>query len=117
MTLREALELVKDCWPFDEKNYPDLRALHDHFDRRNFMLQHILLHQQKTLGRLAELFEGLEHYRDQKTVAMVQNRTETFHRAARNFLINALRFNEVMNLKPEEIEEALRHWAKKKHEP
>lgn len=62
VTLHDLLLDVYREWEFTSENYPELAHLHGEA-RLKFIRDHLVKHLQKILGKLAELYEPLDHGR------------------------------------------------------
>lgn len=109
MTLGGLMDLVAQHWPFDEQSYPGLVQLAGNTEWRMFALRHILMHQQKAAGRLAEVCEPVDHGAplDEEKLRLV----------TRNFLINTLRLASAAGMTAEGLTTAVHNWAALKHAP
>lgn len=60
MDLQELYNHANSKFTFDEKSYPALVQLLG-IERENFALKHILIHQQKVLGKISSIMESADH--------------------------------------------------------
>ncbi len=99
--LEDILAFVTKNWIFSEEKYPGLKGL-NHQDRRVFAVRHILEHEMKSLGQLAETIQDCEHggnFNEQKA-------RDVFAKMLRN----TLRLSELLNMSAEELlAELMRH--------
>lgn len=108
MNIGDLTDIIVKDWPFDVTNYPRLARIPTE-QHREFAIRHILMHQQKACGKLAEVSEPMEH----GVVALLD---ETKLRlATRNFLINTLRLAVVVGITPDQLVRQVQSWAAEKH--
>src|SRR3989338_1574979 len=98
-------ELVGKTWEFDAKTYPELATLSGE-ERDRFVLNHVLLHLLKSMGKIATALEAAEHGKpfDQKMVQEV----------AWKLLVNALQVANISNMTPQQVAEDLAKWIESK---
>src|SRR3989344_4730451 len=60
MNLEELYSTTQTKFSFDEKNYPPLSLIQGS-EQDAFVLRHILIHQQKVLGKIASVVESMDH--------------------------------------------------------
>jgi len=108
MELKELMELIEESWTFDENNHPGIDRLSA--DQVSlFAVRHILMHQQKAVGRLVEAYEPTDHWQPLIKSAVLL--------AVRNSLVNTLRLASTIGLKASELEGYVLGWAKEHHTP
>jgi protein-disulfide isomerase len=108
MALGELMDVVTRHWSFDDHSYPGLAQLSD-AQRRAFALRHILMHQQKAAGRLAEVCEPVDH-----GAPLDEGKLRL---ATRNFFINTLRLAAAAGMTAEDLTAVVHDWAAQKHVP
>jgi len=107
MDISELMELVKQNWQFDEEHYPGLPS--DSDVKKLFSLKHVLYHQQKAVGKMAEAIEPYDHGKE-LNVSLLKL-------AVRNSFINTVRMACVLGITPHGLAEEVRGWRKENHEP
>ena len=108
MSLDDLMETVLRHWSFDANSYPVMVGLSEK-DSKVFALRHILMHQNKAVGRLAEVCEPADH-----GAPLDEEKLRT---ATRNFLINTLQLASVAGIRAGDLETAVQGWAAQKHAP
>lgn len=95
MNLQELMNLVAQNWSFDEKSYPELQECSDKKRIVKFAVQHILQHQVKALGQLAETTESWDHGLEEKNINL--------RIATRKLFKNTLRLAEILGLSAHDL--------------
>jgi len=103
MNLNEIKNLIEDNWDFDEKKYPELLGKSEE-EKVKFALEHGVLHQMKSAGKMAEILEREDHGHDFDREALVT--------AIRKQIINSVQMAHSAGISIGEIEEQIRNWAK-----
>jgi len=103
MDLCTLTDTVVRHWPFNAEHYPILRHLPAE-EHAHFSLGHILDHQIKACGKLAEVVEPLAHGAPIDDFRL--------HLATRNFLANTLRLAAVAGITPDELAAEMSVWAR-----
>ena len=106
------MDMITGKWPFDSKNYPALGKLDGGFDPdeqvARFAINHIVKHQLKAMGKLAEVMEPFDHGHRQNFV--VRDRLDE---AVVKSFINAVRLASMTGFSAQKLMEAcaeiLRH--------
>jgi len=107
MELKEIIQLVKDNWPFDEKNYPRISELLGGADLKFFSIQIVLHDIQKATRLLVTTYEPADH-----GVPLDEN---ALRDDVRSLLISILRLASIIGVSAEDLEESLMRWAMEKH--
>lgn len=94
MDLKTLMKLVEEHWQFTNEEYPGYGALTPP-RQQLFRLRHILLHQTKAVGYLAQVCEPVEHGQELNTEPLPQ--------IARKFFHNALQLALAIGMTPEDL--------------
>ena len=96
-TFGKVFNLVRSTWKFDASTYPELSILGNpvaSVPAHAFVLRHILIHQMKSVGKLAAQCEKADHRVAYADVPVFQEIVE-------EMFINTLRLAERVELSPE----------------
>ena len=96
-------ESLEKTWPFDVGNYFVLDQLPESY-KRLFSFKHVLQHQMKACGRLAEIFENKDH---EPNFKMVHRPDREIAEVAAKMVVNALRLAALTNTPPIDFEQML----------
>lgn len=107
MDIREAFVLIEERWPFDSATYPELDGK-PAAERWVFAVRHVLEHQAKSLGKLAELCEPKEHVSNPEFSASEMGSLQGL---SVKFLMNALRLARTSGMDAEDVARHIRLWA------
>lgn len=103
MELQKLMEVVEANWHFDGEKYPHLPEGLDIEAQQNFILKHILLHQQKTLGKLAEICESVDHGAEMDLIKLGE--------VAGKMFVNTLRLAMVSGMPNFRLEVFVQEWG------
>lgn len=93
-SLQNLINQFRDTWPFEESEYPGIKGLTGK-ERELFAIRHILLHQTKAVGILAEIVEGWEHGNDVDI--------DLLGLTVKRFFKNTLRLAEIAQVSADEL--------------
>ncbi len=105
MDLQRFMDLAREKWQFNAETYPELNGAWLEAVR-DFAIRHVILHQMKSLGKIAAKCELADHGDDSRLSVNLD-----VEEAAVKMLVNAVRLVDLVGFMPEALDRRIEDWA------